>query len=105
VQDNGKLPQILDGLDKLLSHHPSAVLISKIILLHHSINTLDEWPQANPLNDDEIKEVIDLELLSLLEVMALVDNDGWELFKPDNRERYRDMTRNIFAKLKNSHRG
>lgn len=98
VQDNRKLPQILEGIEKL-TNNPSAILIAKIVLLHHSITSLDEWPQANPLNEVEIKEYVSPELLSLLEIMALVDNDGWELFEPDNRERYRDMTRRTFAQL------
>jgi len=102
VQDNGKLPQILAGIDRLLSNNPAAVLISKIILLHHSITSLDEWPQANPLSEDEIREYINPELLGLMQIMALVDNDGWELFEPDNCERYRDMTRRTFAKLQSA---
>jgi len=100
VQDNEKLPQILEGITDLVPDNPSAALVAKIILLHHSISTLDEWPQANPLNENEIKTYINLELLNLLEVMSLVDNDGWELFEADNCERFRDMTRNVFARLR-----
>lgn len=100
VQDNQKLSKILEGLTELVPDNHSAALVAKIILLHHSITTLDEWPQANPLDDNEIKKYINPELLDLLEIMSLVDNDGWELFRPENRERYRDMTRSVFERLR-----
>jgi len=99
VQDNKKLAEILDGIEHLIPDNPSAVLVTKIVLLHHSITVLDEWPQANPLGDDEVRQHISGELLDLLEVMALVDNDGWELFDAENCERYRNMTRNEFVRL------
>ena len=88
VQDNGKLPEILIGIERMFGRHTPADLIIRTILLHLSVN-MKEWPPPNPLNQDEVKNYVDRELLPLLRLMNLADNDGWTLFDPTANQRQR----------------
>jgi hypothetical protein len=83
IQDNSKLPEIMQGIDELFGKNSPAALITQGVLLHMSINVVDEFPQAAPLSDEEIKRFVSPELLPLLKAMMLADNDGWTLFIPD----------------------
>ena len=99
VQDNRKLPAIIDGIEHLFGHGTPAALVVKTVLLHFSINVVAEWPQVAPLTEIEIKKYVDRELFPLLKMMTLADSDGWTLFDPPTRERYRQETLAVFGGL------
>lgn len=98
LQDNNKLPMIIDGIERMFGHNTPATLILKTILFHLSVPTND-WPPPNPLTREEIIRYLDRELLPLLKVMNLGDTDGWALFDPETRERQRLDTLQVFEKL------
>jgi hypothetical protein len=99
IHDNRKLPEIIDGIERLFGHDTPAALIVKTVLLHYSIDVVDEWPQVAPLTEIEIRQYLDIELFPLLKMMMLADNDGWALFDPPTKERYRQETLAVFGKL------
>lgn len=89
--DNRKLPEILTGIEQLFGENAPATLITKVALLHISLNIDPFYPTPAPLTDDEIKRYISPRLFPLLKVMMLGDNEGWSLFEPEDRERqYKD---------------
>jgi hypothetical protein len=98
VQDNHKLPEILDGIERMFGHNTPAALILKTILFHLSVD-MNDWPPPNPLTQEEVLRYFDLELLPLLKVMHLGDGDGWALFNPEVRERQRIDTLQVFVTL------
>ena len=100
IQDNTKLPSILSGIDQLFGEDTPAALIVKTVLLHLSINVVDDWPQAAPLSNNEIKNYINGNILPLLRVMMLADNEGWVMFNPNNRKKQRDETLRTFEEVK-----
>jgi hypothetical protein len=85
VQDNHKLPAILDGIGQMFGKNTPATLILKTILFHLSVN-MDLWPPPNPLTNDEVKRYFNSEFADLLLIMNMGDNDGWALFDPVVRE-------------------
>lgn len=99
VQDNQRLPEILAGLEVMLENHTAARMVIKLVLLHHSINILQDWPQASALTDTQVLQLFDAQLLQLIRIMVLADNDGWELFNAHNCTRYREETRSVFRHL------
>ena len=99
IQDNRKLPEIIDGIERLFGYDTPAALIVKTVLLHYSIDVVEEWPQVAPLTEVEIRQCLNIALFPLLKMMMLVDNDGWELFNPATKERYRQETLAVFEKL------
>jgi hypothetical protein len=99
VQDNRKLAEIIDGIEQLFGRNSPAALIVKTVLLHMSIDVVEDWPQAVPLSEVEIKAYVDRDLIPLLKVMLLVDNDSWALFDLPTKERYRYETLGAFRKL------
>jgi hypothetical protein len=99
MQDNRKLPEIIDGIERLFGHDTPAALIVKTVLLHYSIDVVEEWPQVAPLTEIEIKQYLNIALFPLLKMMMLVDNDGWELFNLSTKERYRQETLAVFEEL------
>lgn len=102
--DNKRLPRILHQLDKMLGEKSSSNRIIKIILLHHSINILKDWPQSDPLTEAEVLRLVDRELLQILRIMMLADNDGWELFHAQHCPAYRSETRAVFDHLEKEQR-
>ena len=89
--DNQKLPEILVGIEQLFGEDAPASLITKVVLLHISLNIDPFYPTPAPLTDDEIKRFISPNLLPLLKVMMMGDNEGWSLFELDDRTRqYKD---------------
>ena len=88
AQDNRKLPQIMDGIERMFGHNTPAALIIKTILFHLSVG-VTFWPPPAPLTDEEMKEYFDYELIPLLKMMHLADNEGWGMFNPEDRERGR----------------
>lgn len=98
VQDNQKLPEILNGIERMFGHNRPAALIVKTILFHLSIDMI-EWPPPNPLTQEEVLRYFDGELLPLLKVMNLADGEGWALFDPETRERQRLDTLQAFDTL------
>jgi hypothetical protein len=42
VQDNRRLPEIIDGIDRLFGHNTPAALIVRTVLLHMSIDVVEE---------------------------------------------------------------
>jgi hypothetical protein len=100
VQDNSKLPQIVAGIETLFGCHTAPALIVKTILFHYSFNVLQEWPVQSPLTDHEIGLYIDDNLLPLLRVMVNVDNDAWDFFEPETKERHRTETVILIDKVK-----
>lgn len=101
IQDNQRLPEIINGIERIFGHNTPAALIVKTVLLHMSIDVVEDWPQAAPLNETELREYLDFELISPLKVMMLVDNDGWALFDQPTKERYRQETLTVFRKFEN----
>jgi len=99
IHDNRQLPGIIAGIDRIFGHNTPAALIVKTVLLHFSINVVEEWPQVAPLTETEERRYLDLELLPLLKMMMLADNDGWTLFDPATREQYRQETLAVFSGL------
>ncbi len=97
--DNDSLPRIVAQLDTMLAKNSASNRIIKIVLFHHSINTLRDWPQLNPLTETEVLQYFDRELLDLMRIMQLADNDGWELFHAENCRAYRTETRGVFQHL------
>jgi hypothetical protein len=99
IQDNQRIPEILAGLDLMLENHTCAKTAIKLVLLHHSINHLQDWPQASALTESQVSQLFDSRLLQLIRVMMLADSDGWELFNTPNCTRYREETRTVFRRL------
>lgn len=98
IQDNQKLPDILDGIKQLYGENTPSALVTKGVLLHMSLNVVVEYPQAAPLSEAEIKQYIDPVFLPLLKIMMLADNEGWVLFYPDVRKIQRTETLLAFQK-------
>jgi hypothetical protein len=101
IQDNRKLPEIVNGIERLFGHNTPGALIVRTVLLHTSIDVIKDWPQAAPLSEIEIRGYLDFELIPLLRVMMLVDNDGWALFNHSTKERYRQETLTVFRRFEN----
>lgn len=99
IQDNGKLPEIMEGIDRIFGHQSAAGLVVKTVLLHMSINVVADWPQTAPLTEAESRQYIDGNLLPLLKVMMLVDNDAWALFDQPVKEQYRRDTLAVFRDM------
>ena len=97
--DNQKLPEILDGIDDLFGENSAGSLITKVVLLHVSLNVDPFYPTPAPLTEDEIRRFIGPSLLLLLRVMMLADNEGWSLFDPDTRAQQRRDTLQAFRRV------
>jgi hypothetical protein len=97
IQDNHKLPKILDGITKLFGHDTAASLIIKTILFHLSVD-MKAWPPAAPLTDKEVMLYFDSELIGLLKVMNLADSEGWNMFG-QSREFLRNDTLESFKNV------
>lgn len=98
VQDNRKLPQILEGIQRMFGQDSPAALILKTILFHMAID-MDFWPPPAPLREDEMERYFDLDLLPLLRVMHLADGEGWLMFDPEKRQRGRTSTLAVFDRV------
>jgi hypothetical protein len=98
TQDNRKLPQILNGIERMFGNNTPAALIIKTILFHLSVD-MDFWPPATPLTTKEMKTYFDRELTLPLLVMHLADGEGWLIFDPENRELGRNDTLRAFEKV------
>lgn len=98
VQDNEKLPTILEGIERMFGHNSPAALIIKTILFHLAVD-MNDWPPPNPLTQAEVIRYFDLELLPFLKAMNLGDGDGWNLFEPETRMRGRLDTIQVFEQL------
>jgi hypothetical protein len=98
VQDNHKLPGILEGIETIFGHNTPAALILKTILFHLSID-MQPWPAATPLTDEEMTRYLDRDLLPYLEVMHLADSEGWNLFNQQQRQLLLENTRKAFRDL------
>jgi hypothetical protein len=97
IQDYRKLPEILDGIQRMFGHAAPAALIVKTILFHLSID-MQPWPPVTPLTDEEVGQYLDGELVLLLRAMNLADSEGWNMFRQD-REKLRDATLEAFKKV------
>lgn len=87
IQDNTKLKDIIHGVDALFGGRdtPTGLIICGV-LLHMSLNVVDEWPQVAPLTDEQIRASISPTLFPLLRVMMLTDNAAWGLFNPERHQ-------------------
>jgi hypothetical protein len=99
IQDNRKLPDIIDGIEKIFGAETPATLIMKTVLLHMAIDVVTDWPQAAPLSDGEIQQYVDSSLRPLLQIMMVVDNEAWALFDPATKQRYREETLTVFRQI------
>jgi hypothetical protein len=99
IQDNRKLPRILDGIVRMFGNNTAAALVLKTILFHLAIDT-DFWPPPSPLTEEEVSKYIDHELFPFLLVMHLGDSDGWNLFAKNTREYARVDTIRSFEKVR-----
>jgi hypothetical protein len=100
IQDNGALPDILQGLDRLFGPDSAAALVVQGILLHQSLNVVPEWPNPGSLTDAEVATCIRPALVPMLEAMMLVDSDAWQLFDPVSKAKYRSSTLAVFADVR-----
>lgn len=98
-QDNNKLPDILQGLERMYGPDSPAALIIKGVLLHLSIDSDPSYPTVAPLTTNELGRYLDANLHPLLKMMMLVDNDSWELFNPTNKQHQRDQTLKAFDEI------
>ena len=98
VQDNRKLPKIINGIERMFGNSLPATLIIKTILFHLSVD-MDYWPPTAPLTNMEMKSYFDREITFLLMVMHLADGEGWLIFEPENREVGRNDTLRAFERV------
>ena len=98
IQDNNKLPEILSGIERMLGEETPSALIVKCVLLHMSVNVVNDWPQAAPLTEEEINRYVTSHLAPLLKVMMLADNEGWVMFYQE-REQQRNETLEVFQRI------
>ena len=99
IQDNRKLPKIIEVIEKMFGRHAPAARLVKTVLFHLSITVLEDWPQAAPLTKTEERRYLDSEQLAMLKIMMLVDNDSWTLFDLPTKERHRRDTLGVFGEL------
>jgi hypothetical protein len=97
IQDNSRLPEIMEGIDRLFG--VDAALVIKAVLFHMSIDVVSEWPQAAPLTQAEIRQYIDADLFPLLKIMMIVDNDAWAFFNKETKRSDRAETLAAFAEV------
>jgi hypothetical protein len=102
TQDNRKLPEILAGIDALFQE-PAAFII-KAILLHMSLNVVDDYPYTAALSDAEIRSYVSAELYPFLKVMNLVDCDGWAYFDLPLRASWRAQILAKFTAMRSNYR-
>jgi len=76
-----------------------AALITKVVLLHISLDVDKNYPTPAPLTKTETQQLISPGVLPLLRVMMLSDNEGWSLFEPDVREQQRRDTLASFERV------
>jgi hypothetical protein len=96
IQDNDKLPEIISGIERMFGKNTSAALVTKGVLLHMSVNVVQDYPQSAPLTANEINIYVDDSLRPLLKAMMLSDNEGWVLFYPEVRLKQREETLDAF---------
>jgi hypothetical protein len=97
--DNSKLPEILSGIDLLFGEDTPAALITKVALLHISLNIDPFYPTPALLTEEETKRFIMPKVYPLLKVMMLGDNEGWTLFEPQARDRQSREAMAAFEKI------
>lgn len=99
IQDNHKLPSIVEGIGRMFGENTPATLITEGVLLHMSIDVVVDYPQAAPLRDEEIRRYVNTDLVPLLKVMMLADNEGWVMFYPEDRWKQRNQTLKVFENV------
>ncbi|MCD4686538.1 MAG: hypothetical protein K8S97_11445 [Anaerolineae bacterium] len=99
IQDNGKLPAIMAGIDRLFGAGSPGARVVQGVLLHMSLNVVSDWPAAAPLTGDLVRLCIDDDLLPLLRAMMLVDNDAWQYFDAPLKKKYRAETLAEFERV------
>ena len=97
IQDNRKLSEILDGIEKIFGAKSQGALVIKTILLHLSVD-MHLWPPAAPLTDEEVKRYFDGDFIPMLRVMNLGDGEGWSLFH-ESREVLRNDTLDAIRRI------
>ncbi len=97
VQDNRRLPEIIEGADRLFG--AEAALVIKAIALHTSITVVADWPAYSALTPAEERRYVTPELHPVLLVMMLADHGGWNLFEPDTLAAYYAETRAVFQSV------
>lgn len=97
--DNKKLPEILHGIDQMFGENTPASLITKVVLLHISLDVDPFYPTPAALTDDEIKRFVSPTMFPVLKVMLLGDNEGWSMFDAETRKRQRDDALNACLKF------
>ena len=97
IQDNGKLPEIISGIERMFGQNTPASLIIKTILFHLSVD-MQLWPPATPITSEEVKRYFDRELIPMLRVMNLGDSEGWSMFH-ESRESLRNDVLEAFKKI------
>ncbi len=97
--DNKKLPDILARIDQLFGENTPTALITKVILLHISLDADPNYPTPAPLTEAEIKRFFTPELSRLMRVMMLGDNAGWSLFEPEVHKQQNRDTRAALDKV------
>jgi hypothetical protein len=100
MQDNRKLPSILDGANRILAE-PTRTTVT-VIALHQSITSLAAWPVQAPLTNDEVAAYVNKEMLTPLLALTLADSGGWNLFDPPTLESMYKEARAVFRGLPRS---
>ncbi|HET9588636.1 MAG TPA: hypothetical protein VFO91_07590 [Anaerolineales bacterium] len=98
IQDNRRLPEILDGIEKMFEPNSPAALIIKTILFHLSSIDMLAWPAPSPLTEEEVSRYFNADLVLLLRAMNLGDSEGWNMFNA-SREPLRQETLRAFEKV------
>lgn len=100
TQDNGKLPAIMAGIDRLFGARSPGARVVQGVLLHMSLTVVSDWPAGAPLSDDLVRRCIDADLLPLLRAMMLADSDAWQYFDPPLKKRFRAETLAAFERVR-----
>jgi len=96
IQDNVKLPNIVNGIDALYGQQSTAALIIKGVLFHMSINNDPTYPTLAPLTQHETRQYIDRDFFPILKAMMLADSEAWNLFDTTEAQRLRRNTLEVF---------
>lgn len=103
VHDHTKLPEIVDGIDRVFGVDTPAALVVKAVLFHMSVASLAAWPPAVVLTEAETRRYLTPRLLPLLKIMMLGDNASYNILDPATIERERVETEAVFQWIASLH--
>jgi hypothetical protein len=92
LHDHSALKEIIDGIYKCWGKDSSAARVLKAVLLHQSLPTLKDWPNAVLLTDEELSYSLTLKDMDVLGPLMIADSDSWNIFD-ETRWAYLDELR------------